>query len=652
MGVKTSATLSLRLLWTCQHHSKNAFSVLSPFCQLSWLVLKVSQGVVQSPSQYSPLLNMLSLHAFQKQYPRRQPHTMLCDTTPLVPLSLDRVIEQPITSTLPLFQLPVELINQVTPYFSKLDIQSLSLVDRDTNQLARALQFAHVTLDYSDHSMQILTKLKSEVECPSRRRHRLGACIRRLKVSTIREHFNAREQISFEELQGLSMPDRLRRIEAAKQAEACYLRSICGLLRHLPNLYILHWNDAGPLTDQMMSSIMASSIRHLKLDGPILNSQLLLPYYCGSWALEGLYLNVGRSFIDPAKGSVAPFVTSILKLVAPTLRQFVWCGYAERLSPSAYHIDEDIRFPVLCDVVLDQVKFKDMSSLQRFFPDETILRSVSVDSDLTVSRFLASRGRIPSLDSLRWDWSPSASEDEMIQFIHSNPQLLCLDVTKPLIPETIDTILVQRKQPRFDNLVSLHLVSQTSAFPPQTLTTIASIESLRHLWLSAGAQHGMRYQWEIDHDLIMESLKSLADLETIVFTRDSYQVNGHTLLDTSPERYYMNKVLPKDLLLNDYLTEDELKKADPNPILFDRSIRLQDTLRHLTWERWHQSQMVAYATEYSQVFTNLKWCFMGQLSMRIDESIFWKIAELEVEERDPTLTRLHAYWDRVTRNVN
>ena len=43
---------------------------------------------------------------------------------------------------------------------------------------------------------------------------------------------------------------------------------------------------------------------------------------------------------------------------------------------------------------------------------------------------------------------------------------------------------------------------------------------------------------------------------------------------------------------------------------------------------------------------------MGQLSMRIDESIFWKIAELEVEERDPTLTRLHAYWDRVTRNVN
>ncbi|KAL9715529.1 hypothetical protein Ac2012v2_002190 [Leucoagaricus gongylophorus] len=596
---------------------------------------------------------MLSLHTLQKQYPRRQPHTMLCDTTPLVPLSFNYVIgAEPITSSLPLFQLPVELINQVTPYFSSQDIQSLSLVDRDANQLARTLQFAHVTLDYSGRSMEILAKLQSEVEYPSSRRHHLGACIRRLRVSTIQEHFNAREQIGFEELQGLPMPTRLRRIEAAKQAEACYLHSICDLLRHLPNLYILDWSDAGPLTDHMMSSIMASSIHHLKLDGPILNSQLLLPYHCGSWALEGLYLNLGWSFIGSTKGNIAPFVISILKLVAPTLRQFVWCGYAERLFPSAYYIDEDIRFPVLRDVVLDQVKFKDMSSLQCIFPNETILRSISVDSDSTVSRFLTSRGRIPTLDSFRWDWNPSASEDRMIQFIHSNPQLSCLDIVKPLVPEIFDTILIRRKQPRFDNLISLHLVSQALDFPPQTLAAIASIESLRHLWLSAGAQHGMRYQWVIDHDFIVESLRSLSCLETIVFTRDSYHVDGHTLLDTSPERYYMNKILPKDLLLNDYLTEDELEKADPNPILYDRSIRLRDTLRHLTWERWHQSQMVTYATEYSQVFTNLKWCFMGQLSMRIDESIFWKIAELEVEERDPALKRLHAYWDQAVRNVN
>lgn len=578
---------------------------------------------------------------------------MLHDTQPLIPLSLGRVIgNKSIRSSFPLFQLPVELIDQVTPYLSSLDIRRLSLVDRDTNQLARALQFAHVTLDYSEHAMKILSKLKDEVQYPTRTRHRLGVCIRRLKVSTTRDHFNVRERITLEELEGLSMQERLSRIEAAKQHEARYLHSICDLLRHLPNLHILDWNDESTLTEEMMAGVVSSSIRHLRLDGPILNRQLVLPPVDGNlWPLEGLYLNVGWSLTTLTEGDTTPFVVSILKLVAPTLRQLIWCGYADRLSPPTHHIEEDMQFPVLHDVVLDQVKFKDPSLLRRIFHDRTTLRSLSVDSCSTISHFLASRGQVTSLNSFRWDWSSSTSDDEMIEFIHSNTHLSCLEVTKPLLPETFNTILIRDQRLCFDNLVSLHLISQEPEFPPETLGIIASIESLRHLWLSAGAQYGMRYQWAIQHDLVIESLKTLSQLESIVFTRDSYRVNGHPLLDSSPERYYMNKVLPQDLLLNDYLTEDEMTKADMTPVSFERSIRLRDALRCLTWERWHQSQMVMHATEYSRVFTNLKWCFMGQLLMSIDETPYWRIAELEMEERDPALRTLFAHWDRTVRHV-
>jgi hypothetical protein len=167
----------------------------------------------------------------------------------------------------------------------------------------------------------------------------------------------------------------------------------------------------------------------------------------------------------------------------------------------------------------------------------------------------------------------------------------------------------------------------------------------------------MRYQWAVDHDLVMESLKPLKRLETLVFTRDSYQVNGHPLLDTSPERYYMNKVLPQNLLLNDYLTEEELTKAaSPSTsinraVWYDQEIRLRDALRCITWERWHQSNMVLYATEYAGVFRELKWCFMGQVGMRVEESMFWRVAEGEREERDPVLRTLGAYWERVVRGV-
>jgi hypothetical protein len=132
---------------------------------------------------------------------------------------------------------------------------------------------------------------------------------------------NAREGIELDELEGLSLEleHRFERIEAAKRNEARYFRSICDVLRHLPNLHILDWNDKGTLTREMMESIMASSIRHLRLDGPILSTQSVLPSTLdGFWSFEGLYLNVGWSLTTSTPRDTSSFISNILKLVAPT----------------------------------------------------------------------------------------------------------------------------------------------------------------------------------------------------------------------------------------------------------------------------------------------------------------------------------------------
>lgn len=574
---------------------------------------------------------------------------MAHDTTVPSPLSLDRVIgDEPITSSLPIFQLPVELINHVTPYLSSLDIENLSLVDRDTNQLARALQFVYVKLDYSDRALDILARLREEVDSLKYMSRRIGTCIRRLTVSSIRHHSRTRKGIDVDGLHELSIQDRFRCTEP-KQTETQYLHSICELLPHLPNLHILDWNDEGPLTPDMMKLIMSSSIAHLRLNGPVFDSPFPLPRPASgtSWPLETLFLNTGSSEAAPTPGSVIP---GLLRLTAPTLRQLVWCGNADRLSwPCPSY--EDIRFPVLRDVVLHQVRFRDPSLLHRIFDERSLIRSLSVDSSSITPQFLARHGRIPSLASLRWNSSYSDSHDDMVKFMHANHQLFCLEIAVPLSSASIDSILIQHDRLHFDYLVALHLVSEDRNFPREALKTIALAKSLKHLWLSAGAQWGLRHEWEIDHECVMDVLKPLFRLETIAFTRDSYRVNGHILLDASIERYYMNKVLPSDLLLHNYLTEEELMKANTSHVTFDHSLRLRDSLFSLAWERWHQSQMVMYATEYSKVFRELKWRFMGQLPMRVEENVFWRIAELDACERDPSLDALRAHWDRVLKSL-
>jgi hypothetical protein len=576
----------------------------------------------------------------------QQAPTMFYDFTPLVPLSLDRALcGKPISSSLPIFRLPIELVSHIVPYLSPADIRRLAFVDRDARQLSRALQFAHVELDYSSRSLDLLTMLKNENDNPQGKEYRLGTCIRRFTVRNPRSYFNPREDFDLDDFRGLTIQEGTGHIETARLAKAAYLNLICSLLPHLPNLHILDWRDEELLTSDRLQCIMSSSIVHLRLDGPVLDPVFALAPSAGrnDWPLESLSINVGWLFTSSNPGDVA-FMSSLLRLTAPTLRYLTWSGYAGQLmwgtSPHA-----DFRFPLLREVTLDHVMLRDTTLLNMIICKNTHVRSISVDSNSVVSQFLLHRGHIPSLNRLRWDRSYLESHDDLLEFVHSNSQIACLEVTSALPPSVIESIILDHDRQNFDNLTTLHFVLESHDFSENTLTAISSITSLLHLWLSAGTQHGIQPDWVVKHEVLMEALRPLSRLETLVLTRDTYVVNGHPLLDSSAERYYINRVLPHDLPLTDYLTEDEMKKMDCPGIRIDDALHLRSSLSNLAWERWHVSQMVSVVAKYAEALVNLKWCFVGQVPIPVEDIQFCRVASPSIKERDHMLRNLYVYWN-------
>lgn len=578
----------------------------------------------------------------------QQTPTMFYDFRPLVPLSLDGALYgKHITSSLPIFRLPVELLSHLVPYLSPADIRCLAFVDRDARQLSRTLQFAHVELDYGSCSLDLLAMLKHEVNDLQDTEYRLGTCIRRLTVRNPRTYVSSRENFDLHDFRGLTIQEVKEPIDTARLTKAAYLHLICSLLPHLPNLHILDWRDEEPLTPDMLGCMMSSSIVHLRLDGPTVDPVFALAPSAGriNWPLESLSINIGWLFTSSNAGDVA-FISSLMRLTAPTLQSLTWSGFAGQLM-WGFPPHADLHFDVLREINLEHIMLRDPTVLNMIICMNTHIRSISVDSNLIVSQFLLHRGHIPSLNRLRWDRSYLESHDELIEFVHSNTQLACLEVTSPLSPSIMKSIILDHDRQVLDNLTTLHFVLEGRDFPEDSLATIASISSLKHLWLSAGTQDGMQHDWVVNHDVLEEALRPLSRLETLVLTRDTYVVDVHPLLDSSAERYYINKILPCGLSLTDYLTEDEMQKMDCPDIHIDDALRLRSLLSRLAWERWHVSQMVSLATRYVERLMNLKWCFIGQLPIRVEDIQSYSVGCLLIKERDHMLKSLHVYWNAI-----
>ncbi|KAL9064054.1 MAG: hypothetical protein Q9161_009111 [Pseudevernia consocians] len=176
------------------------------------------------------------------------------------------------------------------------------------------------------------------------------------------------------------------------------------------------------------------------------------------------------------------------------------------------------QFPCLRRVSLRNVVFSDYSVLDALL--EGGLRDMEVDlgQDCLYSEFFDERGTIPELTTLVWDGM--IENDQSLSFLQANTQLSKLSLQREASGAFLETRLLPLLTESFRQLTSLSLKWKGDSIPGSALQAIASLVSLQELHLSAGHQHGQRYNWFIDHDLMRSRLKNLTSLKLITFSRD------------------------------------------------------------------------------------------------------------------------------------
>ena len=528
------------------------------------------------------------------------------------PLFFDRVNEGfPITSTTPFFQLPIELLNDITTYLGTEDLKSLALVDRNCRQLARyhflvshplncinipvvvltndrSVQFCTVTLDYSVQKHSLIAALDEEARERSVNngclpQPSIGACVRRLIVATEPGHFkeahNIAEPCDTEDLRKIW--NEYFGVYTVQIASA-----IAGALLNLEELSL---QDRTVAPKHLLGAIPASPIRTLKLGKIALaaDDPISIPSGGARWGVESLELEVIRDLNSPSSRCTANFCKSVLEATSKNLERLVWHGHFR----DQQSFGQLISFPRLRTLSLSLISISDDTVLSSFFPsgDTSTLRALSIDTrNERVGSFLPTLGQIKTLQSL-YCHSFAIAKDPDISFIASNPQLKSLALS-PYTNEYLATTLLPTLT-KFTSLTSLSLIFQSPLIDPSSLTYISKIKSLTQLWLSAGKQSGWAVDWEIDHDTLLAMLSPLQGLRRIAFTRDTYRSK-----DGVPpiEYYYEYRILPETPQLE--LGEDGLDAA---------------------WEEWHRNRMVDVARRYFGGFKRLRWLLVGKYPMGV-----------------------------------
>jgi len=508
------------------------------------------------------------------------------------PLFFDRVNEGfPITSATPFFQLPIELLNDITTYLGADDLKSLALVDRDCRQLARyrllvshrlscivvltndrSVQFCTVTLDYSVQKHSLIAALDEEARGRSVNngclpQPSIGACVRRLIVATEPGQFarahNIAGQRDLHEILNVYSSVYTVRIASA----------IAGALLNLEELSL---QDRTVAPKHLLGAVPASPIRTLKLGRTALETDdpISIPSGGARWGIESLELEVIRDLNSPSSLCTTNFCKSVLGATSKSLERLVWRGhFGDQQS-----FGQPISFPKLRTLSLSLISISDDTVLSSFFPsgDSSTIRALSIDIRTERVRiFLPTLGRIKTLQSLHCH-SFAVAKDPDISFIASNPQLKSLALS-PYSNEYLTTTLLPTLI-NFTSLTSLSLIFQSPFVDSSSLTYISKIKSLTQLWLSAGKQSGSAVEWEVDHDTLLATLSPLLGLRRMAFTRDTYRS----------------------------------KDGDPQtvPVLGEYGL-------DAAWEEWHRNGTVDVGRRYFGVFKRLKWLLVGQCPMGV-----------------------------------
>ena len=524
------------------------------------------------------------------------------DAVPAIPLTFDRVNEgRPPQTNARLFQLPFEILGVILEYIPSDSLAALALVNSDCLQLARSRQFVSIVLDYSDSSLALIEKLRSEIiahpkrttEPEARPMPLLGVCIRRITVATHPGWVHQRHDLNLsdEEFALLAEGEWNRRIINATRAFFDgYIRSVAAVFNQwsTPNLELLDWEDMVALPQPLFTTIAVSSIRHLKLfrvkaDRRFAIEPSGIPHPF-AWPLQTLHLEFSGE-IDTSMLSA-----SILRLCASSLERLFLSSMSHG-DPYTF-IGKDHaclpEFPRLRHLGFGSIHFADASMPEALITDS--IRSLGVSLKLYPG-FFKSRGLIPSLEAFAWDCI--LTTDDSLHCLRANPQLLRLAFPSALANCLIETQILPLLSESFSRLESLSLVWEENEIPESAVEVIGTLKTLKQLHLSAGCQFGWRHDWPIKHGVMRKHLSNLLQLEKLAFSRDSYVT-----------KYSRHR-------LNTYY-EDRL------PVFAYDSDETEHNQR--VWEVQHQKRMRNEANQYIRVMFRLEWLYFGQIPMKVSRS--------------------------------
>lgn len=571
------------------------------------------------------------------------------------PLTFDRVNEgHPPASGASLFKLPVEVLANILLHIPDESLPSLALVNSDCRQLARSRQFSSVCFDYSDSCFQLGMHLEKELrERQSNAAHAvrpsLGACIRHLTVNTVSSHMESRHSLRTRDVMYLSREKFHSRFDRASSLYFNrYLPSIERILPSLPHLRRLEWRDGIEVDYEFFEALLKSNVHSLKLldikPSQQCQTEMLNRLPTQQWRLRTLYLQ-SRDFSgrDEAAHRYPPLSINILQACAETLESLTWV-VEEPYEPQHLQVSIDYdskipRFPKLRDLILIKNNWLlyPPTILHALIPpsEECLLRSLCIDpEDMVVSELLDKRGRIPSLERLElYNKCPRLPMD----FIIANDQLSKLSFQFPLSSEFLRFKLLPVLSRSFANLTSLHLTWHGDFIPREDLEIIGTIKGLEQVWLSAGTQTGLYYDWLIDHQAMRETFLHLPRLRRFAFSRDSYLSTS----DSTVERYYFERYTVEVMRA--------MEDADQFPQGRSRHNIGFSKLCKMIWESLHRKRMLSEAQKYLQELPNhpLDWMYFGQIPMDVKCVSGRKEAYPSFHKRDDCFTHLRKMfnWD-------
>ena len=580
-------------------------------------------------------------------------------------LHLDTVMQgRPRASSSRLLQMPAEILANIVNLLihDKQTLDSLALVNRDCQELARSCQFAEVTFDYSFPTIEIVLCLFRKYILKLQR-STFGPCIRKFTYAP-RGSFIASHHSDLSACLGEPMLDSFQgenREDIRTEANNTYVSIRTFLLRAvstiMPNLETFVVVDRYPLGSNFFQEVIQSSVRHLKLYGVYIEEPWALtpPLTPPIWPLRSLYLDVSlpstfsAEAAEPGAGEeridhpMSIFFTTLFRLCNSTLEALTWV-LPDTQPAENWRVlslgDKPISFPNLRHLRLlsDDHKLNTLGVLCLLYTSN--LRSLEFCSSLlqTFAVLLPKLGDskpMRNLESLVFPFLPHDDKgcmhtaEFLIQHRHIKKLYIAdLDLSHDACLDRF--IIPVLATANFSNLSCLslqwgggrHEARHEAHISHDSLAAIGAITSLEKLRLGAGVYTGWRHQWVVDHTKLRASIAGLKRLKMLALTRDTY----HMSPDDDASRYYSERLVGAQELV-DAKSRPELDVGDelqalqtdtpsaPENGAENEAPNQEDSEK--IWERAHRNRMLGLAESYAAVLPELEWMLCGQRPMEI-----------------------------------